>query len=155
MSRLLKWTLVVIAAVAVLYGGLRLYGMYTTNSKVTAELRSNPEGERAGIVMLLSFQDGKQIPVNYLREGNTVFVGADGPWWRELRGTGAPVTLQIRGETLTGHAVVVLNNPDYVRDTFTRLRPAVPEWLPDWLNGKLVVINLDESKTTGASALQH
>jgi hypothetical protein len=150
MRRLSKWALVTIAVVAVLYGGLSLYGSFSTNPKVIAELRTNPQGDRAGIAMLLSFQDGKQIPVNYLREGNMVFVGADGPWWRDFRDAGAPVTLEIRGETLTGHAVVVLNNPDYVDEVFTRLRPAVPEWLPDWLNGKLVVITLDEASTPGA-----
>ena len=157
MSGLLKRTLIVIAVVGVMFGGLRLYGLFNTNPNVTAEIRSNPQGERAGIVMLLSFQDGKQIPVNYLREDNTVFVGADGPWWREFRGAGAPVTLEIRGETLTGQAAVVLDDPDYVDDVFTRLRPAVPEWLPDWLNGKLVVIKLDQPTTadTGSGTPRH
>jgi hypothetical protein len=48
----------------------------------------------------------------------------------------------IQGETFEGHARVVLNDPVLVEDVFTRLRPTVPEWLPDALNGKLVTITL-------------
>jgi hypothetical protein len=33
-------------------------------------------------LLLLTMPDGRQIPVNYLREGNLVFAGADGRWWR-------------------------------------------------------------------------
>ena len=37
-----------------------------------------------------------------------------------------------------------LDDPDYIKDIFSRLRPTVPKWLPDALNGKLVVITLKE-----------
>ena len=50
------------------------------------------------------------------------------------------------GDTSPGNYVKDLNNvATYYRgidDVFARLRPAAPEWLPDWLNGKLVVISL-------------
>jgi hypothetical protein len=139
----MKWLLIAIATLTALLVGFYFYFVLVTNSKVAAELRAEPQGQRAAIVMLLTFADGKEIPVNYLREGNKVFAGADGPWWREFKGAGAPVTLEIRGAVMTGHAVVVLDQPDYVKDVFARLRPNVPEWLPDWLNGKLVEITLE------------
>ena len=72
------------------------------NPRVVAELRDDPQGERAGIVMLLGLPDGRELPVNYLREGNQVFAGADGRWWRPLRDGNAPVRLLIRGETFDG-----------------------------------------------------
>lgn len=125
----------------VLFGGYVLFAIFVGNPGVVKELRDNPQGERAGIVMLLTF-GGRTLPVNYLRENDTVFVGADGPWWREFRDPGAPVQVSIRGETLVGHAHVVLDDPQYTAEVFARLRPRAPAWLPDWLNGKLVVIKL-------------
>jgi len=83
------------------------------------------------------------FPVNYLREGNLVFAGADGRWWREFREGNVPVTVEIRGEVFSGKASVVLDDPDYTRDVFKRLRPNVPKWLPLWLDAYLVVIELD------------
>ena len=141
----MKWLLIVPVALALLFVGLRLYYAFIVNPQVTEELRSKLEGERAAKVMLLTFADGRQIPVNYLREGNEVFAGADGRWWRAFRDGGAPVTVEIRGEALDGHAVVVLDDQAYVDDVFSRLRPTVPKWLPDWLNGKLVVVTLSDS----------
>ena len=54
------------------------YRLASANTKVAKDLRLNPNGERAELVMLLTFQDGRELPVNYLREGDQVFVGADG-----------------------------------------------------------------------------
>jgi hypothetical protein len=138
----MKWPLVLVLLAATLFISVLLYQSYVSNPRVTDTLRSDPTGERAGIVMLLTFPDGRTIPVNYLREGDTVFAGADGPWWREFRDGGAPVTLLIRGETLAGHATVILDDPQYTSEVFRRLRPKAPSWLPAWLNGKLVVITL-------------
>lgn len=119
------------------------YMLTVGNAGVIEDLRENPQGERAQRAMLLTLADGTIYPVNYLREGDVVFMGVDGRWWRGFRGEGAPVTLLIQGETLTGRAQVVLDDPAYTADVFSRLRPTAPAWLPDWLNGKLVVIRLD------------
>ena len=107
------------------------------------EIRANPHGERAQRVIVLEFADGREIPVNYLHEGNKVFVGADGPWWRQLQDNGN-VHMLMRGERLSGSAHVVLDDPDYQKEVFSRLRPTAPTWLPSWLEGKLVVISLGE-----------
>ena len=41
--------------------------------------------------------------------------------------------------------MTVLDRPDYVSDIFKRLRPKVPAWLPRWLNGKLIVIEVSDA----------
>jgi len=90
--------------------------------------------------------EGKTLPVNYLKEGDTVFMGVDGRWWRAFTGGAVPVTMLIQGETYDGLGVVVLDDPAYVKDVFSRLRPTAPEWLPAWLTGKLVVITISTQK---------
>ena len=139
----LKWLLIVLAVLVVAFVGLRLLVGLITNPRVVGELRTDPQGERAGIVMLLTLPDGRVLPVNYRREGNQVFAGADGRWWRALRDGDVPVTVTIRGETLPGRARVVFDDPEYKRDVFARLRPNVPKWLPAWLDAQLVVIDLE------------
>ena len=140
----LKWLLIVLAVLVVAFLALRVLFGLIANPRVVEELRTDPQGERAGIVMLLTLPDGRVLPVNYRREGDQVFAGADGRWWRALRDGDVPVTVTIRGETLPGRARVVFDDPDYKRDVFARLRPNVPKWLPAWLDAQLVVIVLDE-----------
>ena len=53
----------------------------------------------------------------------------------------------IQGQRLTGFAKVELDDRAYIDEVFARLRPKVPSWLPDWLNGKLVVVTLDSGKS--------
>ena len=140
----LKWLLIVLAVLVVAFLALRVLFGLIANPRVAEELRTDPQGERAGIVMLLTLPGGRVLPVNYRREGDQVFAGADGRWWRALREGDVPVTVTIRGETLPGRARVVFDDPEYKRDVFARLRPNVPKWLPAWLDAQLVVIVLDE-----------
>ena len=131
------------AFILILSAGLWAYVNWYMNRGVIDEIETHPEGQRAKETLLLTLPSGRRIPVNYLEDGKTVFVAADGPWWRQFRGEGARVLLLIRGETHEGTARVVLDDPDYVAEVFARLRPDVPDWLPIWLDGKLVVITLD------------
>ena len=144
----MKWLFIVpvllIGVLALFFFGGKVYYALVVNERVTKELHENPESDRAQIVMLLTFPDGKQMPVNYLREGNQVFVGADGGWWKSFRDGNVPVKVFIKGEELSGRAKTILDDPEYTRDIFTRLRPNVPKWLPDWLNAYLIVIDLDD-----------
>ena len=112
------------------------------NAQVVEEIRANPQGERAARTMIIFLADGRVYPVNYLREDDLVFMGIDGRWWRAFQSSGEPVEMVIQGQRLSGHAQVVLDDPEYVVDVFARLRPKAPSWLPLWLNGKLVVITL-------------
>ena len=114
-----------------------------TNASVIAEIQTNPGGERAARSMVITLADGRVYPVNYLREGNLVFMGIDGRWWRAFQGAGQQVEMLIQGQRLTGSAKVELDDQAYIDEIFARLRPKVPSWLPDWLNGKLVAITLD------------
>ena len=117
----------------------------TTNQRVERELRANPEGSTARRVMMVSLPDGRSLPVNYLREDELVFIGVDGFWWRQFTGEGQAVEMFIRGELVNGHAKAVLDRPAYVSEIFKRLRPKVPAWLPSWLNGKLIVIEVSDA----------
>ena len=141
---LVKWLVLLPALFGLVFVGLLSYALLIGNPRVMRELENDPKGKQAGIVMLLGLPNGRALPVNYRREGSQVFVGADGPWWRAVRDGNAPVTATIRGKKLTGRARVVLDDPDYKRSVFERLRPNVPQWLPAWLDAHLVVIELDE-----------
>ncbi|MEM7365685.1 MAG: hypothetical protein AAF525_16830 [Pseudomonadota bacterium] len=143
MLKILKWSalVIVVATIAlVIFGYLR---MDATNARIADEIRSNPEGELAARTMVVTLADGRQYPVNYLREGNTVYMGIDGRWWRAFLDGGAPITMVIQGTTLTGHATTVLDDPPLKKDVFGRLRANVPNWIPEWADAKLVVITLD------------
>lgn len=146
MGKFIKWVVIVLVVLGLLLGLVALYGQLVTNPKVAAELVDSPGGERAAKVMLLTLPEGQVLPVNYLREGNLVFVGADGGWWRQFQPSGASVTLLLKGVQHSGRARVVLDNPDYTAEIFAKLRPTAPAWLPTWLNGKLIVIELETSR---------
>lgn len=140
----LKWLLIILAVLVVAVLVLQLLFGLIANPRVIEELQSDPHGERADIVMILTLPDGRVLPVNYRREGDQVFAGADGRWWRALREGDVPVTVTIRGEKLLGRARVVFDDPEYKREVFARLRPDVPKWLPKWLDAHLVVIDLEK-----------
>lgn len=125
--------------------GFVVYSVKFANPRVAQELRDNPDGSRAERVMLMTIGDRKTIPVNYLREDDQVFIGADGPWWREMQGAGQPVVMLIKGEILAGQARAIIDRPEYTREVFKRLRPDVPKWLPDWMRGVLVEIELTQT----------
>ena len=133
----MKWLGIGLAGVVVLVGAAFVYSQWA-NGRVVEELRSDPQGERAQKVMLLTLPSGKALPVNYLRDGESVYAAADFPWWRELQGGGGRGSVLIRGETLQGHVRVVKDDPELRTSVFARLRPSAPLFL-----GTLVVIDLD------------
>lgn len=138
-----KWIIGGLVVLLMLGAGYLMLPSDDYNQRVAEEIRAEPDGERARKTVLVTLADGRMYPVNFLWEGNQVFMGIDGFWWREFVETPKPVQVFIRGQVLSGRARTVLDNPDYIADKFSRLRPTVPAWLPDWLNGKLVVIDLD------------
>ena len=139
---MIKWILLTLAIVLVCFIGYRYSQIDEVNARIAGEITNNPDGDRARKTMLVTLADGRMYPVNFLHEGNIVYMGIDGRWWREFVDQGQPVELFIRGNTLSGHAKTVLDNPAMTADVFSRLRPTAPAWLPAWLNGKLVVITL-------------
>ena len=134
----MKWAVIVGVVLVVLIVGNAFVYSWWINPRVVRELREEPDGERARKVMLLTLPSGKAIPVNYLRDGGTVYAAADFPWWRELRGGGGPGSVLIRGETLPGHVHAVEDDPELRKSVFERLRPTAPSW-----TGTLIVVELD------------
>ncbi len=133
----MKGFVLAVAIGGVVLASAQLYSR-SANERTVRELRTKPDGERAARVMLLALPSGKTLPVNYLREGQTVYAAADFPWWRELRGGGGRGSVLIRGETLGGHLRAVEDDPVLRDSVFARLRPTAPRFF-----GTLVVIELD------------
>ncbi|MDG1207129.1 MAG: hypothetical protein P8N51_17305 [Pseudomonadales bacterium] len=149
------WIMSTIIVLGLLFVGLKYYAEQIANPRVIKEIINNPNGGRAALVALIDLPSGRSVPVNYLQQDNLVFIGVDGGWWREFASAPTQVQLLIRGESLTGSAVVVLDDPDYTNQVFLKLRPTAPKWLPAWLNGKLVVITLAETSLSTEYADKH
>ena len=143
--KLLKWSAVVVSLVLLGPSLLGLWFKLVINPIVSAEIRENPQGDQAQESMLLTFEQ-QTLPVNYLKEGSTVYIGVDGGWWPIFEGKGAPVSMLIRGVRYNGHAVLAQSDPSFVTDVFSRLRPTTPDWLPQWLSAKLVVITIHSER---------
>ncbi len=95
---------------------------------VPTVLRSERHALLSGHMMLITMKkretsDTITFPVDYLREGNSVYVGSDSRWWKHLEG-GAEVRLLIKGIELIGWAKPILDDPDRSRVGFKKLRPS-------------------------------
>ena len=134
----MKWLGIGALTLALVLGGGACVYSWVINPRVVRELREDPQGERAQKVMLLTLPSGRELPVNYLREGDTVYAGADGPWWREVRGEGGRGSVFILGETYEGHIRAIEDDPERREAVFARLRPNALSFA-----GTLVVIELD------------
>ena len=141
----MKYVLIAVVVLLLLVGSYAAYMNRVANPSVERELHEDPDGERVAKVMLITLPSGRTLPVNYLREGETVYAAADGRWWRQLRGEGAPVELLVLGETLAGHARAIEDDPDHRSAVFDRLRPSAPK-----LFGTLVQIELAPRATDGS-----
>jgi len=138
MRRAGEWLAIAGVCVTLLLVGNACFYSWVTNPRVIRELHEEPDGQRAQKVMLLTLPSGASRPVNYLREGDTVYAAADFPWWRELRDGGGRGSVLIRGETLHGQIRAELDDAALRDAVFQRLRPSAPRWA-----GTLIVIELD------------
>ena len=141
---ILKWAKIGLVFLLAASIGYVMLTREDTNAQVAKEIRASPDGDRAQKTMLLTLADGRMYPVNFLHEGNRVYMGIDGLWWREFVDEAQPVQVFIRGKNYAGYARTVLDDAAYKTDVFSRLRPSVPKWLPDFLDAKFVVITLEE-----------
>lgn len=83
-------------------------------------LRSPLHGLVSNSFMLVTFTGRRSgrvytIPVNYVRDGDVVFVVSyrHRTWWRNLR-RGAPVTVRVKGEDLTGVGEAIADDNEAV-----------------------------------------
>ncbi len=81
-------------------------------------LNSPLHGLLSGSTLLITVTGRKTgrpitLPVNYAREGNTLWVISkrDRAWWRNLVG-GAPVKLRLRGRELAAHGEAILDDSE-------------------------------------------
>lgn len=133
----------VVVGLVVLVLGFILHTRLVQNPRVLALLEREPQGERAGRVLVLSLPSGKTIPVNYWidpaeHDREVAYVASDFFWWRELRGEGGPVGLVVRDRRRTGHARAIEDDPSRRDRIFENLRPTAPKGF-----GVLVEIVLD------------
>jgi len=135
-------TLALIGILVLVFLYFYIATVFVGNPRVMAELQSKPDGQLSDLVGILTLPGERKIPVNYLQEGEQVFLGADGLWWRDFRGDGADVVVWIKGNKFRGRATLKLGDSETKDRVFPIIRPRVPEWLPDFLNAKLVVIQL-------------
>ncbi len=112
------------------------------NPDVIRQIETEPDAHRAQNTLVLNLPDGRRLPVNYLQEENVVYLGADGRWWRALEQP-TPVSLTLRGATVSGTARAVRDDKALRRRVFRELRPLFPTWLPQWMGGVLVQVELD------------
>ena len=140
--RMTKWIAAILLLLAISPSFAGLLFSIVINPIVSAELRNHPNGKDAREAMLLAFDD-RTLVVNCLKEGNVIFVGVDGKLWRAFAGNGIPVSMLIRGETYHGRGKLAPDDPAFIEDVFSRLRPTTPDWLPSVLTAKLIVITLD------------
>lgn len=91
-------------------------GMRVMNRLPMLLLKSPLHGIVSRKLLVLTFTGRKSgtqytLPVGYAREGDTVLIGAAGPWWKNLRG-GARVTVLLRGHEQTGSAEAVTDQAE-------------------------------------------
>jgi hypothetical protein len=90
-------------------------------------LRSERHALLSGHIMLITMKNRDtsnltSFPVDYLREGNIVYVGCDSAWWKHLEG-GAEVRMLIKGTEVVGWATPIIDDPERIKEGFKKLRP--------------------------------
>ena len=94
---------------------------------VTTILQSEQHPLLSGRTMLLTLKNRetaqmKTFPVNYLREGDMVYIGSDFGWEKHLVG-GAEVRMLIQAREFVGWATPILDDPERSSAGFKKLRP--------------------------------
>jgi hypothetical protein len=112
--------------------GIAVVVTIVANPLVSTILRSERHTFLSDHIMLITVkkQDTSAMitfPVNYLREADTVYVGCDSSWWKDLQG-GAEVRMHIKDSDLVGWAMPILDDPDRISEGFKKLRPSTYQW---------------------------
>ena len=115
----------VLIIIAVLAGIAAFITVY--NPLVSTILQSDQHTLLSGRTMLITMENRgtskmKTFPVNYLREGDTIYIGSDFGWEKHLDG-GAEVRMLIQGTEFVGWAVPISDDPARSSAGFKKLRP--------------------------------
>ena len=124
------------------------------NPLVSTVLRSERHGLLSDGVMLITMQrrdspEMKTFPVDYLREGDMVYVGCDSGWWKHLEG-GAEVRMLIQGTEFVGWATPIVDDAERNRAGFRKIRP----WTykrAEWMGGVFIEIQIREDGADGSA----
>lgn len=119
------------------------------NPLVSTILRSEQHGLLSDGIMLITMKkrdssDMKTFPVDYLREGNTIYIGSDFGWWKHLEG-GAEVRMLIKGTEVVGWATPIIDDPERSIAGFKKLRP----WTykrAEWTGAVFVEVQIKEGE---------
>ena len=89
-------------------------------------------GDQHTIVLTITGRkSGKRFtfPVSYLRDGESLLVMThrDHTWWKNLQGTGAPLTVYLDGQDLPARAEVS-TDPEVVVKVLLQFLQQVPSW---------------------------
>ncbi len=111
-------------------------------------LKSDRHALLSGHMLLITMKkressDLMTFPGDYIREGNSVYVGSDSVWWKHLEG-GAEARLLIQGTEFVGWATPIIDDPNRSQAGFKKLRP----WTYKralWSGAVFVEIQIQES----------
>jgi deazaflavin-dependent oxidoreductase (nitroreductase family) len=83
-------------------------------------LKSPLHGVLSKNLLLLRFSGRKsgkryELPVAYVRQGNSIMIATKAKWWQNLRG-GAPVELRLRGKDVAAQASVADDKAERAAD---------------------------------------
>ncbi|MEM7077061.1 MAG: hypothetical protein AAF513_00405 [Pseudomonadota bacterium] len=115
-----------------------LAGCASYNRGVIDELKSQPDGDRAARLLLLTLPDQREIPLRFVKVDPRLFyVGAGGRWWRQVC-DGVRLGVLIEGNPGVA-AVRCVDDARLKRRIFAQLRSPLVAWLPRWAGGGVLV----------------
>lgn len=127
---------------------------YLLNPAMRALLRSPLHGITSENIAILHFRGQKSgrkldTPLSYTREGDIVRLlsSIDTRWWRNLRGEGVQVEIDVARQRLPGSATVLEGDSEALREGVRRFITALPR------DAKVYGLELDQQGNLTESSL--
>jgi hypothetical protein len=120
-----------LTAISVLIG-IAVIVSIVANPLVSAILKSERHALLSDHIMLITLREQTTtemitFPVNYLREADTIYIGCDSGWRKNLQG-GAEVRMRIKDKDFVGRAIPILDDRERISTGFKKLRPSTYQW---------------------------
>ena len=120
---------------------LAITGCTFINPSIVSELQSTPITPRAERLLVLALPD-RELPLRYLQQGDCLYLGAGGTWWRQLQ-TPLSVQVWLRGHPQTAIAQAFPGASAVRKPVMRQLRDRWPaSWLRVIRKGQLVLVDL-------------